>query len=231
MIGYKKQLIGATGNSPTPNRSKSFHKPDKTMHDDITFLADGAQRITLRRYGSDFETKIERALLRPYRHQRLFRVRESVIPIRYAHWYFSTEEEPRAGDEIVTDDGTVWMIVELNRSELNATWQCVTKTYDVVFGLDEYVDHLKTVYGKSASGVLEPGFRVAKTGIVAKFAQSSVEFGKERKESQLVLIRERIEFDRLDALRRADGTIIEIEKVNYPLFLNDWTEILCALKS
>jgi hypothetical protein len=201
------------------------------MHDDITLIADGTQRVTLRRFGSDFETKIDRALYRPYRHLRPQGVRESFIPTRYAHWYFSTENEPRPGDEIVTEGGTRWMIVELKRSELNATWQCVTKTYDVVFGLDEFVDHLKTVFEKSASGVLSRGFRVDKTGIGAKFARASTTLGGERKETLFVLIRQRIEFERLDALRRADGAIFEIEKVNYPHFPNDWTEILCTLKN
>ena len=198
------------------------------MHDDITLIADGTQRITLRRYGSDFRTEIERALYRPYRHQRPFGVQESIIPTRYAHWYLSTDDEPRSGDEIVTENGTVWIVVELNRSEMNVTWQCVTKTYDAVFGLDEYVDHLKTVYEKTVSGVLQRGFRIAKTGIAAKFAKMKIDGGKE---SQFVLIREKIEFERLDAFRRADGTIFDIEKINLPLFPNDYAEILCTLKN
>ena len=198
------------------------------MNDDITLIADGTQRITLRRHGSDFETEIDRAIYRPYRHLRPFDVRESIIPTRYAHWYFSAGEEPRVGDEIVTENGTRWTIAELNRSDLNATWQCVTRTYDVVFGLDEFVDHLKTVYEKSASSVLERGFRVEKTGIAAKFAKASVDSDKE---SLFVLVREKIDFERFDAFRRADGTIFVIEKINYPLFPNDFAEILCTLKN
>ena len=198
------------------------------MNDDITLIADGTQRITLRRYGSDFETEINRAIYRPYRHLRPFGVRESIIPTRYAHWYFSTDEEPRPGDEIVTENGCRWMIIELNRSEPNATWQCVTKTYDIVFGLDEFIDHLRAMYEKSASGVLERGFRVEKTGIMAKFSKASVASGKE---SQCVLIRDKIDVERLDALRRADGTIFEIEKINHPLFPNDFAEILCTSKN
>jgi len=198
------------------------------MNDDITLIADGTQRIVLRRYGSDFETEIDRALYRPYRHQRPMSVRESIIPTRYAHWYFSADEQPRCGDEIVTDDGAVWLIVELNRSESNATWQCVTKIYDVVFGLDEFVDHLRTEYEKSPGGVLHRGFRIEKTGIAAKFARLKV---GSLQESLFVLIREKINFERLDVFRRADGTIVEIETINHPLFPNDFAEILCTLKN
>ncbi len=204
------------------------------MHDDITFIADGTQRVVLQRPGSDFEAEIQRALFRTYRHQRSFAVAESIVPKLFAHCYFATDSidgEPNPGDEIVTENGTRWMIVEVNRSELNGNWQAVMKTYDVVFGLDEFVDHLKTAYEKTASGVLRRGFRVAKTGVPAKFSKTSIELGDDRKASLFVLIRERLEFECFDTIRRADGTIFEIEKINYPLFPNDWTEILCTSKS
>ncbi len=204
------------------------------MQDDITLIADGTQQLVLRRPGSDFETKIERALLRPYRHQRPFGVRESIVPAKYGHWYFSHDslsERPREGDELDAADGIRWTVVEVNRSDMNATWQCVAKSYDIVFGLDEFVDHLKTGYRKTAAGILEREFRVEKTGIAARFSERTVELADCRKVSLFVLVRERIDFERFDAIRQADGTTFEIEKVNHPLFPNDWTEVLCTLKS
>lgn len=199
------------------------------MNDDITSIADGVQPISLRRPGSDFETKIPRALLRPYHRHRQFAVQERIVPTAYAHCYIAMDSIPSSpleGDELEDSEGTVWFVVEVNLSGLNSTWQCVAKSYSVRFELEEHVDLLATAYTKTSVGVLERGFRITKTGIAAKFAKRTVELGDQHKESFYVLIRERIDFNDKDVLRRTDGSILEIEKVNYPLRENDWTEIL-----
>lgn len=198
------------------------------MYDDISFIADGVRPILLRRPGSDFEAEIARALLRAYSHQRRFAIQERIVPMKIAHWYFTADavsSAPLEGDELEDSEGTIWAVVEVNFSELNSTWQCVAKSYSVPFGLDEHVDHLRSAYTKTTTGVLDRGFHVTKTGIAAKFSKRIVELDERRKESFYVLIREQIDFNDKDALRRVDGSVLEIEKVNYPLRENDWTEL------
>lgn len=201
------------------------------MNDDLTSLADGTEQVVLRRPGTDLETVVPQALIRMFRSRRHFRVQETVVPVKSAHWYLSravSSVEPYEGDEIVDGKGNCWTIVEVNRSELNDTWQCVARMYATRFGLDEFVDHLRGAYTKSSGGSLQRGFRVLKTGIAAKFSPPIQTFSDGRKESIHALTRESIEAELQDVLRRADGTLYTIEKIQAPLFRNGWTEILLA---
>lgn len=201
------------------------------MYDNIMSFVDGTQTVVLRRPGSDFETKISKALPRLFRSRRHYRVQESILPTNSVHWYFSrqeTTEKPIPGDEIEDREGHCWTILEVNHSELNETWQCVARRYSVSFGLDEHVDHLRSAYAKTSSGVLEPGFRVLKSGIAARFTASVERFDSSRQKTLCALIRESIQAECRDMLRRADGTIFKIEKIQYPLYKNGWTEIMLS---
>lgn len=198
------------------------------MYDELMSFADGAQPITLRRPGSDLEVSISKALIRRFRSRRYFRVQENVVPIKSAHWYLSqnlSETEPYEGDEIEDRFGDRWTILEVNRSELNETWQCVARKYAVRFGLDEHVDHLRPVFTKTPAGTLQQGYRVVKSGIAVKFSEKSRSVHETWKESLYVLTHVILETETGDALRTADGTIYIIRKHQNPFYRGGWTEI------
>lgn len=200
------------------------------MHDELMSLTDGVQSAVLHRPGSDFVAEIPKALIRRFRSRRYFRVEEKVVPTKAAHWYLSRnsmDAEPYEGDEIEDRDGNRWTILEVNRSELNETWQCVARMYSVRFGLDEHVDQLRTAYTKSAAGILQRGLRTIKTGIAARFSAGAVLLLDEaREESFYALTREAIDVENRDMLRRTDGMLYEIKKIQMPLYRGGWTEIL-----
>lgn len=199
------------------------------MNDDLISLADGVQSVVLRRPGSDFVAEIPKALVRRFRSRRHFRVQETVVPTKSAHWYLSRnsmDTAPYEGDEIEDRDGNRWTILEVNRSELNETWQCVAQMYAIRFGLDEQADQLRTAYTKSSAGILQRGFRTIKTGIPVRFSAVSVLLGETREETLYGLTRDPIDVENRDMLRRADGTLYEIEKIQMPLYRNGWAEIL-----
>lgn len=198
------------------------------MYDDLISLADGTEHAVLRRPGSDFAAGIPKALLRPFRRRRDARVEESVVPTRSAHWYWAIGDdspEPFEGDEIEDARGIRWTILETHRSELNETWQCVARSYSVRFGLDEYVDHLRTAYEKSPAGTLRPGFHVVRTGIAAKFSAPEISMEDGGGEIVFALIREPLAPEPGDAFRKADGSLLDILKVRPPLYRAGWTEI------
>lgn len=198
------------------------------MNDDLMHIADGLQSIVLRRPGSDFEREIPKTLVRRFRSRRHFRVSETVVPMKSAHWYFSQNDldvEPLEGDEIEDQTGHRWTILEVNRSDLNGTWQCVARMYAVHFGLDEYVDHLRPAFTKTPAGTLQRGYRVLETGIAAKFSTAEQAVEGVWKESLYALIQEAIDVETDDALRRADGSVYRIKKLQQPLYSSGWTEI------
>lgn len=198
------------------------------MHDNIMIIADGTQQILLRRPGSDLETEIPCTLKRMFRSRRHYRVDETLVSAKSAHWYFSRHAStmsPLEGDEIVEENGEVWTIIEVNRSELNETWQCVARSYTTRFGMDEHVDHLKIKYIKTAAGTLENVVLLSRSGIAAKISEATLTFDDVRREILYVLIRENLDIQIGDMLRRPDGKSYEIEKVHKPLYRNAWTEI------
>ncbi len=52
------------------------------------------------------------------------------------------------------ESGDRWTVLEVNRSDLNRIWQCVSQCYAVKFGLDEHVDHLRVTHMKTSAGTL-----------------------------------------------------------------------------
>ena len=197
------------------------------MHDDILSFADGMQEVVLRRPGSDLETTISGALIRRFRSRRHFRVQENVVPIKSVHWYLprkKTEIEPQEGDEIEDADHNRWTVLEVNRSDLNDLWQCVARMYEVRFGLDEHIDHLRTAFTKTSAGTLQHGFHVVKSGVAAKFTEVTQDLRNKNTLSCYALIRETLETEAGDAIRRADGAIYEIRKIKSPIYPSGWTE-------
>ncbi|MGL4595315.1 MAG: hypothetical protein ACRCUY_11345 [Thermoguttaceae bacterium] len=209
------------------------------MNDNLLCLADGTQSILLRRHGSDIEINVLHAILRPFRSKRQFGADESVIPTRFGHWYLSSqnlERIPIEGDEIVDSNENSWMILEVNQSPLNQIWQCVARTYNVRFGLDEFVDHLRTAYTKTSGGVLKRGFHTIQTGIPAKFSAKTYKNDSDSKttsantqrtrfqEGIFVLIQGIVEWHPTDVFRRNDGSIYRIITAKQPLYPDGFTE-------
>ncbi len=129
------------------------------------------------------------------------------------------------GDEIEDAAGDHWVILEVNRSELNRLWQCVARGDAVRFGLDEYVDHLKTGHAKTPAGTLQQFYQTVKTGIAAKFSPVIKSDKTGNGESCYVIIREQLDAETGDFLRRADGAIFTIRKITNPLYRSGWTEM------
>ncbi len=168
------------------------------------------------------------ALIRPFRSRRQVRAEESLIPIRSAHWYFSSGNlavEPSAGDEIEDESGDRWTVLEVNRSDLNRIWQCVSQCYAVKFGLDEHVDHLRVTHMKTSAGTLRKHFHTLKSGIPAKISACTRTFRDRYGEICYALIQESLDAESGDALRLADDTLFEITKIQKPFFPVGWTEI------
>ncbi len=198
------------------------------MNNDILSIADGTRRIILGRPGSDIEIEIDNALLRPFRSQKRSKLTMTVVPTLGAHWYLPQNADvptPRPGDEIDEGDQSSWTVFEVISSDLNKTWQCVSCRYNVHFGPDEYVDHLRSAFTKTSAGTLQQGFRVLKTGIAAKFSAAAQEVGSDIEESLFVLTPETPQAEPLDALRRHDGGVFEIVKIQKPFYPGGWTEI------
>ena len=217
------------------------------MNDQILEIADGAEPITLVRPGTTFSVEIPKALIRPLLYRKQRKIVESVIPAKIASWYLPkrlTDESaptflspPQPGDEIHRADGIIHLVIEVHESQCNDLWQLVTKSHDVTFGPDEHVDWLQATYGKSASGVLERGYVAIQTAVAAKFSPVTMELTDAEKplreskrasirKSYYVFIRDKVDLTPLDVLRRADGTLLNISRVQMPVFAHDWIEIL-----
>lgn len=203
------------------------------MLDKFLSHIDGKQPVVLRRPGSDFETIISDALLRPLRRNRQSTPREDVLPTKSGRWYISHENKgfiPLEGDEIEDRDANRWTIVEVQRNVMTDLWQCTAKMYAIPFGLDEYVDHLRATYSKGEAGTLQIAFLTLKTGIASKFSPSTLSFDNSRTEVFFALVREAIEAECGDLLRRADGSLYKIDKIQVPIFRAGWTEIQLTKK-
>ena len=200
------------------------------MFNDFPSIADGHETIRLWRPGSDFERRIEQALLRPKETKARTAIGDRVIPRIAGHWYLpdgDADETPRVGDRIEDAAGNDWLIERLVFSSLAGSFRCTAFRYDAVFGPDEFVDLLQPVYMKTAGGVLEERFEIVRTGIAAKFSDENIDYNPreaQRRRELFMLCRERIDPVENAVFRRGDGMLWKIRSARLPRREGDWCE-------
>jgi len=173
-------------------------------------LFDGVQSLTLWHHQTDTTTAIPSALLRRYRHRLYSQVVDTAVPVNYAHWYFESAE-PLPGDEIHESDGTVWTILEVNQSPLTGVWQAVCETFAFAEPT-ECVDHLRQAAVVTASLPVRTG---TMTTILEPEVSHRLTF----------YVRDTIDVEPNDVLRRSDGSLWTLVRVESPRYRARWTAV------
>jgi nicotinate-nucleotide pyrophosphorylase len=172
-------------------------------------MIDGVQPIALWHHRDDTTTAVPSALLRRFRHRFYSQVADSAVPVNVAHWYFEGER-PLPGDEIHESDGTVWTILEVNRSPLTSIWQTVCETFAFAEPT-ENVDHLR-------QDVVVASLPV-RVGAMTTTLESTVSH------RLTFYIRDSITVESNDVLRRSDGSLWKIVRVERPMYRARWTAV------
>jgi hypothetical protein len=187
-------------------------------------MIDGVQPITLWHHRDDTTTEIPSALIRRFRHRLYSQVAAAAVPVNYAHWYFSASDYPHPlpegegtvaplpGDEIHEPDGTVWTILEVNQSPLTSVWQAVCETF-ACSEPAEYVDHLRQTAVVTASLPVRLG---PMTTILEPEVSHRLTF----------YVRDPIDVEANDVLRRSDGSLWSIVRVERPIYRARWTTVV-----
>ena len=186
----------------------------------MTFLSliDGAVPITLWHFQNETTTAIPQALIRRFRHRLYSQVVGVAVPVNFAHWYFANplpEGEgtilPLPGDEIHESDGTVWTILEINRSPLTGIWQAVCETFAFAEPT-ETVDHLRqdeTVAGS----------------VPVRVGTLTTTLEPEVSHRLTFYVRNPITVEPDDTFRRSDGSLWKIVRIERPLYRARWTAV------
>lgn len=208
---------------------------------DLNRIADGREEIRLSRPGSDFQCIVGNALYRPNeRRSEAAAQRDRVVPQTRGYWYLPeampgtpaelrSDPQPQSGDRIFDAAGNDWFVERVVHSLFARTWRCVVSRYAVPFGLDEYVDYLETVYEKSESGVLHPGYRVLRSGVAAKFSETVVAYDRASEvltRSFYLITPERSAPGREGVVRRGNGTLWRILQGRLACRDGEWSEFL-----
>ena len=174
-------------------------------------MYDATQSITLWHHQTDTTSDIPLALLRRYRHRRYSQVIDSPVLVNYAHWYFSTMVQLLPGDEVHESDGTVWTILEVNLSPLTGVWQAVCETFAFAQPT-ETVEHLR-------QNVVMASFPV-RVGAMTTTLEPEVS------RRLAFYVREPIAVESNDVLRRSDGSLWTIIRVELPQYRARWTAVV-----
>ena len=175
-------------------------------------IADGVQAVTLWHRQTDTITDIPSALIRRFRHRLYSQVVDAAVPVNRAHWYFAESTSPHPGDEIHESDGTVWTILEVNRSPLTDIWQVVCETFAFAEPT-ETVDHLR-------QGVAVTQTLPVRIGTLTTTLESEVS------RRLTFYVRDPIAAEPNDVFRRNDGSLWKIVRVERPLYRARWTTVL-----
>jgi len=174
---------------------------------------DGTQPITLWHHQDETTTAVPAALIRRYRHRLYSQVTDAAVPVNYAHWYFAASIEidrPLPGDEIHESDGTIWTILEVNLSPLTGLWQAVCETYAFAEPT-EHVDHLRNMTVIESLPV--------RVGAMTETLEPEVS------KRLTFYVRESIDVETNDVLRRSDGSDWTILRVERPQYRSRWTAV------
>ena len=195
----------------------------------MTFPYDGVQPVTLWHHQTNTTDAIPSALIRRFRHRLYSQVVDSAVPVNYAHWYFEDRigvPRPLVGDEIHETDGTVWTIVESNCSPLTGVWQAVCETFAFAEPT-ETVEHVR-------QGVVIASLPV-RTGVEAMTWESSLGASSESlwvrrlsfyvRGTMAAELATELATEWDDVLRRGDGSLWKIVKVERPRYRARWTTV------
>jgi len=175
---------------------------------------DGTQPITLWHHQNNTTSVVPSALIRRFRHRLYSQVTDTAVPVNYAHWYFADSTEsahPLPGDEILELDGTIWTVLEVNLSPLTGIWQAVCETFAFAQPA-ESVDHLRQAMIVASLSV--------RVGSVTTTLESGIT------QRLTFYVREPIAVESGDMLRRSDGSLWKIVRVECPLYRARWTAIV-----
>ena len=175
-------------------------------------LFDGVQPVILWHHQNNTITAVSAALIRRFRHRLYSQVVDTVVPVNRAHWYFSTSATPLPGDEITESDGTVWTILEVNRSPLTEIWQLVCETFSSAKPT-ENVAHLRQETTVMASLPVRVG---SLTTILEPEVSHRLTF----------YVRGAITAEQNDVFRRDDGSLWTIVRVEKPIYRARWTAVV-----
>jgi hypothetical protein len=186
-------------------------------------IIDGVQPITLWHHQDDTTIAVPSALLRRFRHRLYSQVADSAVPVNFAHWYFSVSPHPNPlpegegtiaplpGDEIHESDGTVWTILEVNHSPLTGVWQAVCETCAFAEPT-ESVEHLR-------QNIVVASLPV-RVGAVITTLEPEVSH------RLTFYTRGAVTAEPNDVLRRSDGSLWTIVRVEKPLYRARWTGVV-----
>ena len=175
-------------------------------------ITDGTQAVALWHRQSDTTTDIPVALIRRFRHRLYSQVADAAVPVNFAHWYFSEATPPLPGDEIHEGDGTVWTILEVNRSPLTDVWQAVCETF-------AFAESTETVAHLRQDATVTESLPV-RVGTLT----TTLESGISRRLT--FYVREPIVAEPNDVFRRNDGSLWTITRIERPLYRARWTTVL-----
>lgn len=193
----------------TPNQSRNLTVASLILIPMLTMI-DGVQPVILWHHQENIITQIPSALIRRFRHRLYSQVAESAVPVNFAHWYFEGER-PVPGDEIHESEGTVWTILEVNQSPLTGVWQAVCETFAFAEPA-ERVDHLRQAAVVTASLPVRMG---PLTTILEPEVSHRLTF----------YVRDPIDVEANDVLRRSDGSLWSIVRIERPMYRSRWTTV------
>ena len=176
----------------------------------MTFPFDGTQSITLWHHQHDTTTEIPTALIRRFRHRRYSQVVDTSVPVNYSHWYFEAEEHPLPGDEIYESDGTVWTVLEVNKSPLTNVWQVVCETFAFAEPT-ESVEHIRNNVRIATLPV--------RVGPMTTIVESEVS------QRLTFYVRDPIIVEVSDVFQRNDGSQWAIIRTEHPKYRARWTSV------
>ena len=179
------------------------------MHSSSLF--DGTQPVTLWHHQNNTTTPIPSALIRRYRHRLYSQVVDTAVPVNFAHWYFSASVSPLPGDEIHESDGTTWTILEVNQSPLTGVWQAVCETFAFAKPT-ETIEHLRQ--------------NDTVASLPVRVGPMTTTFEPAESHRLTFYVRNPIAVEPEDVIRRNDGSLWSIVRVEGPRYRDRWTAVV-----
>ena len=180
---------------------------------------DGTQPVRLWHRQNDATSLIPSALIRRFRHRLYSQVVDTAVPVNFAHWYFADSMEsahPLPGDEICDAEGAIWTILEVNLSPLTGIWQAVCETFAFAHPT-ESVDHMRQ--------------DVIVGSLPVRVGTRTAALESEVSERLTFYVRESIVVEWGDVLRRSDGSLWNIVRVDSPMYRARWTAVVTVRKT
>jgi len=216
---------------------------------DLFQIADGMQKVTFRRSGTNDQVAIRHAFPRVSRRVSYAASGTQTVPSYTTTWNISQAipsynatwiipqselpERPKDGDEIVAEDGVVWTIYRVSVSPIHKSWRCVTRCEIPDFRLDEQVSIIRAFAETSPDGSIASVWKPWKTGIPVKFAYDQILIDTEKEglpseRSFRVYFREKPGLLKTDLIERPDGTRYKIRRIRFSQYTYGWTEVFVA---